>query len=330
LIEQTLSELEHDLSRSLFRPAYVLLGPEAYQVKHAIGLFRSRVILPEALAFNCTEVDVKSASMAEILAFANTFPMMSGHRLVIVRGIGSLPESEQKDLCAYLDRPAPKCVLVLEAETLDQRTAFYRKLKEQACIVECVKLKPAALERWAGEFVRSQGYRLSAQALSKLVQLAGSDQETLRAEIEKLMLYGGTDKSIPDSAVEMLVQSSRQRGIFDLTDALGKRDRRSALILLDNLLESGEPPLVVLAMMARHFRQMLIAKEMLGQRRSTREIAGAAQIPGFIAEEFLRQVRAFDLATIRRMHVRVADVDHRFKSTGADDRMLLESLIHSL
>ncbi len=299
-------------------------------MRQAIKLFRNKVIQPEALAFNYAEFNAKGSSIAEILAVANTFPMMAPQRLVTVRGVGSTPESEQAALLAYMERPAARCVLILEAENLDQRTAFCRKLKERACIIDCVKLKAPALERWASEFVRAQGYRLSTAALNKLVALAGADQETLRAEIEKLMIYAGTAKSIPDQAVESLVQASRQRGIFDLTDALGKRDRRNALILLDNLLESGEPPLVILTMMARHFRQMLIAKEMLGQGRTAREIAGEAQIPGFIAEEFLRQVRSFDLATIRRMHVRVADVDHRFKSTGADERMLLESLIHSL
>jgi DNA polymerase III delta subunit len=92
----------------------------------------------------------------------------------------------------------------------------------------------------------------------------------------------------------------------------------------------GEHPLVIVTMFARHCRQVLIAKEYLARGAATREIAGAAQIPPFLLDTFLRQVRAVDGATVEQLYVRLADLDRKLKSSPVDGRILLENLICSL
>jgi DNA polymerase-3 subunit delta len=162
------------------------------------------------------------------------------------------------------------------------------------------------------------------------VELVGSDLQTLASELEKVMLYAGPQKRIPDSTIDDLVRTSRQHGIFELIEAVGRRDRKKALLELANLLSMGEHPLVVVALMARQCRQVLIAKEYTLQRRHPREIGSAAQIPPFILERFLRQAREADGAAVQEMVMRLADIDRKLKSSAADGRMLLEHLICAL
>jgi DNA polymerase III delta subunit len=83
-------------------------------------------------------------------------------------------------------------------------------------------------------------------------------------------------------------------------------------------------------MMARHCRQVMIAREHLAHGSPTHEIASAAQIPPFMLDQFLRQARSTDSGTIRQMFVRLADIDRRLKSSAADGRMLIEGLICAL
>ena len=64
----------------------------------------------------------------------------------------------------------------------------------------------------------------------------------LAAELEKLLLYAGEEKNISDSAVENLISGSRQQGIFELINAVGREDRNGALRSLANLLGMGEQP----------------------------------------------------------------------------------------
>jgi DNA polymerase-3 subunit delta len=178
--------------------------------------------------------------------------------------------------------------------------------------------------------VRSRGYSLSSAAVKKIVELAGSDLQSLASELEKLLLYSGKEKNISDAVLDDLVRSSRQHGIFELIGALGRRDRASALRSLANLLNMGENILVIVSMMARHCRQVLIAKECLQKGISPREIGSAAQIPPFLLEQFLHQARAADSVAIQAMHIALADIDRRLKSSSGEGRALLEKLICAL
>lgn len=323
----TLDEFERELNQRLFRSVYLLLGPEDFLRRRVLQELKEKALPTESSEFNFTEFSARSASLRHILVAANTFPMMSPRRLVFVGDLESLKEADQEELVSYLRKPFERTLLVLTAHELDKRTTFYKSLKEHACVIELTKLKGYSLERWAEERIRDQGYRISSAAIKKLIDLAGSDLQTLSNEIEKLLLYCGTQKVIADSFVDLLVRGSRLHGIFELTGSLGRKDKRAALRLLGDLIESGEPSLMIVNMLARHFRQVLIVKELLNQGRAPAEIGSVAQIPSFILGDFIRQARATDMQKAANMYLCFAEADRRFKSTGVDERMFLEKII---
>lgn len=296
----------------------------------AISLLKDKVVAPETLTFNFVERSAREADAVKILSEANTFPLMSPRRLVIVTDVNELQPSDQETLAAYAASPQDKTVLVLIAAELDRRTGFYRRLADCASVIEFSKLKGAALERWAETYVSRRGLRIDPSGLRKLVDLAGSDLLTLANEIEKLILYTGKGKEIQEATVDLLVPAFRRHGIFELTAAMGRRDRKSALRLLGNLLETGEPPLMIVTMMARHFRQVIIAKELLAEGRQAREIGRATQVPEFVLPDFLRQVKSMELEMARNLYQWLARIDRSVKSSSPDVRMLLEHLVCTL
>jgi DNA polymerase III subunit delta len=329
VILQSLEELESDLKREL-RPLYMVLGPEIYQCRSAITLLKKHALSPDSAAFDYSEFSAGDASVDEIMEAAGTFPMVAKRRLVLVTDAERMSDSNQGKLLDSLVNLSSRGMLVLLAEDLDRRKKFYKIFKDQHCVAEFPRLKGVSLEKWAEAFLRKEGYRISGALIKRIVELVGSDLQTLASELEKLMLSSGREKEISGIAVEELVRASRQHGIFELINAIGQHDRSSALRSLANLLSMGEPPLVIVAMMARHCRQMLIAKEGLLQGTKPQEIAGAAQIPPFMLEPFLRQARATDVTSVQKMYVRLAAIDKRFKSSSLDERVMLESLICAL
>jgi DNA polymerase III subunit delta len=327
LILQSLEELESDLRNHGVRPIYLILGPEIYLCHWAINTLKSKALTPESLAFDYSDFSAGEVSVDQIIEAANIFPMMSRKRMVLISEAEKLKDAEQESLLNALDTISPRSMLVLFAEDLDHRKKFYKVLRDKYCVAEFPKLKDAALEKWAASFIQQQGYRSSPAAIRKITELAGSDLQTMVGELEKLVLFAGKDKSIPDSAVEDLISASREQSIFELINAVGRRDRNGALRSLANLLSMGEYPLVIVTMLARHCRQVLIAKDCLNRGISVREIGSAAQIPPFLLDQFLRQARAVDSITIQNMFIRLAETDRKLKSTSADGRLLLESLI---
>jgi DNA polymerase-3 subunit delta len=329
MILRNLEALEADLGARL-RPVYLVLGPEEFLCREAVRLLKRKVLSPGSADFDLSDFEAGAVSADGILEAANTFPMVSGRRLVLVRDAARIRESDQEALIAGLETLSPKTVMVFLAGEMDHRRKFYRTLLERHCVCEFQKLKDAALEKWAAAWLRREGRTLAPGALKRLLQMAGSDLEALAAELEKLVLYAGGAGTIPAEAVEGLVRSSRQHDIFQLIDAVGAKDRSGALQKLAGLLGTGEHPLVVVTMLARHCRQILIARECLEKRVNAREIAAAAQVPPFVLEKLLGQAKRAETAVIEEMFLRLAAIDKQPKSSALDGRRLLEGLICGL
>jgi DNA polymerase III subunit delta len=329
MIFQSLEDLEHDLKKSV-RSVYLLMGPEEYQCTQAFNLLKSQITNPDSIDFDYSVFVAEQSSVDEILGTANIFPMISKRRLVVVRDAGKFKDSDSEILIEALPQISPRSTLIFIAFELDHRKRFYKTLRENYCVCEFAKLKDAALERWVEIYLQRRGYQLSSPSIKRIVELVGSDLQSLASELDKLMLYAGETKSVSDASIEILVRASRQQGIFELINAVSLRDRNSALKSLANLLSMGEHPLVVVTMLARHCRQMLIAKEGVQKGLNSREIGAAAQIPPFIIDKFLRQVRGIEFANIHDMYLRLAVIDKQLKSSSLDGRVLLESLICAL
>jgi DNA polymerase-3 subunit delta len=327
LILESLEELERELKSGKIRPVYLILGPEDYLCDLAIDLLKQYLLDAESVAFDYAEFIAGEASVDQMIEAVNTFPMVSPRRVVLAYQVQKLRDSEQDALLNAFKSLSPRSTLILLAGELDRRKKFYKTLRESACTAEFPYLKGPALQRWAEAYSKKKGYRISSAATRKLVELAGSDLRSLAMELEKVLLFAGKDKQIPESAVDDLVRESRQQSIFELINAVGRRDRSGALRFLANLLCMGEHPLVIVAMLARHCRQMLIAQEGLLEGKAAAAIGGAAQIPPFMLNQFLQQARATDSKSVQQMFLRLAEIDRQLKSSAGDGRMLLEGLI---
>lgn len=330
MILKSLEDLTKDLKSSPNRSFYLILGPELYQCREAVDLIKRTLLTPESAAFDYCIYSAQDTPVEKIFETANTFPMLSSRRLILVTELEKLAQSEHDRLLRNLDSLMPSSLLVLIAEELDHRKKLYTTIRNKGCIAEFPKLKGAALKRWVEGFVRNKGYHVTPATAGKIVDLAGSDLQSLAGELEKLFLYAGKTKQITDPAVEDLVRSSRQHGIFELIDAIAKRDRAGALNSLTNLLEMGEYPLVIVTMMARHTRQVLIVKECLRSGMRAGDAGNAAHVPPFMLEKFVRQARDIDPDTARRMHMGLSDIDRRLKSSSVDARIFLEIFISAL
>ena len=327
---RTPEQLDRDLHGGVIQSIYLFCGPEDYLIQQALSRLKKTILNPETIAFNYTELNAASSSAGEIMQALGTLPLLSEHRLVLVEQVQEMKGEDRDILISYFDKPYPNSSLVLVATDVDRRTSFYRSLKDKACIVNFPRLKGYELARWAEQYVRSGGFRISSTTVRRVIDLVGSNLQTLVSEFQKLMLYSAGKNTISIGSVDNLVAKSRHHGIFELTDAVGRRDLSAALRLIGNLTESGEPPLVIVTMLARHLRQLIIAKELLDQGRKPNEISRLAKIPGFLIEEYIRQVRSIDPELARDLYHRLAEADLRLKSSGIHPRLVLESLVYSL
>jgi len=259
-------------------------------------------------------------------------------------------------LADFLDAGMPpQAVLVLTAAVIDARKRICRRVRELGAVLDCsvARERSGALNRDAvavlvRQRVAELGKDLTPQAQDIILRRAGTDGAMLAAEVEKLCLYVGERAAITAEDVRTAFRDMAESWIFDFTSALAARQLSPALLLLRGLFVQGEPPLRLLAMVAREVRLLLVARECLdqtlgGRWRSDTTFnvfqsrflpqldAGTRQAFG-AAHPFVLYRRFQDAARIpgrvmRRALVRLSELDLRMKSSRGDPAMLLEAFI---
>ena len=137
--------------------------------------------------------------------------------------------------------------------------------------------------------------------------------------------------------VETMVLAAKQRSLYELTDAISRRDRPQALALLHGLLnasDGGEDSAIGhLYMLARTFRQMLIIleKNVRDSRAIWSVLWQGFRMPPFAAEDLIRQARRYrSRADLTRALRLIARTDLEIRSSPPDKRLVLERLVLAL
>ena len=311
-------------------PLYFIHGKERYLVDRAVEILRARVLDPRTRDFNYELFYGKEAGASRIAQAARTLPMMAKRRLILVRDADEMKGDELGGLVSYVSDPAPETCLVFVAEKADQRLKFFSAFKKHGVLVKLDPLYERQLPDFVRGEARARGVTLQPDAVTMIVDEIGAELGQLADAVERLAIYAGERKQITAEDVDKVVATTRQRNVFELANAVGSGDRARALAVLSSMLGARESGVRIVAMLARHLRQLWITSELLERTRDKFEIAGALGIPPFFADDIIRQARTIDAARAKRMHAALFKADKDLKSSRLDDARLLEALILEL
>ncbi len=342
--------------KAALRPGYVLAGDETFLLDRCRAAVLQAFVPPGLRDFCLSDLDLASASIFEILGLAQTPSLMASFQVIFVRNVRQLyTRGAKKDEFAALDRyfrsPNPQALLLFVADFLripadarrmemDDKNRFERlreTLGEHCGMVELARVGEEDAMRWAVAAAHQAGLRLEPDAARELIDALGADMMLVSSELEKLLLYATGRGKITLGDVETMVLAAKQRSLYELTDAIGTRDRVRALALLHGLLNSsdaGEDAAIGhLYMLARTFRQMLVIleKNVRDSRAIWQALWQGFRMPPFAADDLIRQARRYqsrrDLTRALRL---VARADLELRSSPPDKRLVLERLVYDL
>jgi DNA polymerase-3 subunit delta len=326
----SLRELQNMIQAGSLPGLILLYGPESFFVEESLQLIRDAVVAPENRDFNLTQYHGKDFKAGEVVEQARTFPVFSERRLVVIKNVHEASADQLEGLLVYLDDPVPETVFLLTAEKIDARRKFYQILKKSGKAFEFKKIYENQLPSFVRDLAKSFNVTLTGEGLKLFCKRVGTNLVEVQGELEKLLGYLG-DRDIADEKdVAAIVSDTRIESIFDLTDALGEGDVSKAFRLLDRLLVEGQAPLMVLAMMTRHFRQMWKVSELVAQNVPQGEFPKRVGVSPYFLKGLMQQASRFDNQQYRRAFTQFLETDLALKSSGSEPKMLLEKLVLDL
>jgi DNA polymerase-3 subunit delta len=162
---------------------------------------------------------------------------------------------------------------LLSAPEADKRRTAYKSLVKLGKCEVCDKPDfgfggtEADIASWIEERAEKAGLLLIEDAAMILAARVGADTRQIDIEIQKLLVASG-ESPVGDRMVRELVPSTRQGGIFDLSNAISSRDLPSALDIVRQLLRQKETAVgLLLAAITPTFRNLLLVKDLMERHR---------------------------------------------------------------
>ncbi len=243
--------------------------------------------------------------------------------------------------------------LVITAMKVDKRSVFFKtcsvagKHFEFAVMDNPFKSKGEA-ERLLGELIDQAGVKMSYDARELFVSRVALNTRMMSSELEKLITYIGDAGEIVQEDVRALSSESKETVIFDLEDAIGRRDLARALKIFRQLDKQNESMIGVVMRIEDRIRTLMLYREALDSNwltqggsnvtwdRAPADVKAILDKFGdkspvkhhpFRAGLFASQATLYTSGKLRKCHRLIAGARERLVSSGGTPSGTVEVLI---
>lgn len=325
--------IEAELLQKDLAHVYLIHGDDNYRQQKIYQALYKRVESEGFSDWNWANISAtKNQDFDEIIEQLQTTPWGNGAKVVAVTEADNLPADLLNKLVKWLEKhPSSNC-LALFFNKLDRRLKAVKQLITMGTEIKCDPIKGEKLVRWVKDYLSLQDKKMSQEALEEFLVRVGNNLHLIANELDKLLVYVEANSSINVADVEAVTSvapGQLEHGvIFRMVDAIAAREGETALAILRELLDGGEPPLRILPLIDRQLRLLLAAKT-----RGQLQTAQAAKIMGENQDYALKKIQRYqNNFTLEQLYsgfeqIIIADSELKY---GADPEQTIAQLIIQL
>jgi len=325
---------------------YILYGEDDFSIREALAKIKEGLGDKELLSTNTTIFQGQNLTLQQLITTCDTLPFLAPNRLVIVEGLLSRFETQDKEKRAakprdsewqsfkeYLNRMPGSTVLILADGALKRSNPMLVDVAPLAKVQEFKPLKGAQLKSCMQARAKDLGCSISPPALQLLSELVGGNLGLLSIEIDKICLYA-QGRRVEDGDVKSLVAYAQETNVFSMVDAILERNASKATRLLHLLEDEGAAPAYLLFMITRQIRMVIRAKDMLQQKQAFADIGHTLGISSdYVLQKVREQARAPSMQQLKGVYRKLLETDISIKTgriKGDRGELALELLICEL
>lgn len=259
--------LTKHISSKKYNNIYVLFGDEKFLIKHYTSQLIKKVAgeSPDEFAFHefTKDVDLQHLSVA---VGAVAFTALYNTVVVYDMDINKLDKEDFEALQGILASVPDSTVLIFTYPTFDtnaktgeagKKSKFKpfcdKVIKLQGEVYELNQRDAVALEHQLAAWADKRGKKISLPTASKVIYYCGTNLQTLKNELDKLIAYTGDREEITVDDIEKVVVKKLEAKIFDLMDFVLLGNLEKAYSLLAKLFELKEDPRSIVRLLGNSY-----------------------------------------------------------------------------
>lgn len=315
-----------------------LYGPDTFRSRRLLHEMKDKFIKDADQGGDSLDiVDGQNAAISEINEKINTGSLFTKKRMVIINDIFKNKKttifSELLEILKRVAADDEKIIIIRDGELGTNRASLkadakklFTFLLKQKYVQEFKFLKDNALLGFIKKEANSYSKEISASAAAELVKRSGGDLWLITQGIKKAALIS-EEKIISLELIKEMTAETFSEDIFALTDALGARNKKLALKIMEEQYLAGASDEYLIAMLIRQFRILLQMSEAAASRLTPDKIAQELKLHPFVIKKGLAQARNFTSSQLLSYLNRLLKFDFNNKTSGSDLKTEITLLI---
>ncbi|QPJ85928.1 DNA polymerase III subunit delta [Sarcina sp. JB2] len=323
---------------------YILCGLDEMLMKETIDKLSKNFVDDGLENLNISKFYGDDLSAEKLKDAFETFPFMGEKRVVIIYRIQFLNEKLDNDnkkiyeeIKEYLKNTPKQCVIIGYILLRDKREKISKLKKLMALdkyitIVNIEKLRGAALYNRVYEKFTSKGVKIGRIQLRYFCDMVDNNMDIIEREIDKLLNYTH-GREITKDDIEALLPRKGEQDIFDLVEFISVKKVDRAVDLINDLINRGESPIVILSQIREQFQKLYRVKIKISKGYKIEDIkeeflmVSRVNLPNFVVEKMITQSKKFNEEQLARCIKLCANTEKILKSTNVNAKSELEIMI---
>lgn len=320
-----MKNIQADIKSGNFKQVYLLYGEEAY-LKQQYKQNLVKALNPDGDTMNFNHYEGKGIDVKQLIDLCETMPFFAERRVVLLEDTGFF-KNKCEELADYMKELPDYLYLVFAETEVDKRNRMYKAVKAYGSIAEFIRQDEKTLMRWAAGILGKAGKKITQRDMELLLTKTGTDMGNLRMEMEKLISYTEGRDVVTAEDIEEICTTQTTNRIFDMVRAVTEKNQNRALELYYDLLTLKEPPMRILFLLAKQYRQLLLAKQFAAAGLAQTEIGSKLGVPGFVVKNITTCARAYTISELEQAVKDFVDAEESVKTGRLEDKLSVELLI---
>jgi DNA polymerase III subunit delta len=323
----------HDLQQKKYKPIYWLEGDEDFFIDRVTDYVEKQVLAEGEKDFNLSIFYGRDAEWAEVINICRRYPMFAERQIVMIKEAQGMNNIEKLE--TYIENPLPSTLLVIAYKhgKIDGRLRLAKLLKEKGEILSAKKLYDNQLPEWIQQYAASRGYTITGKANALLFDHIGNDLSGLSNEIDKLLVNVKDKSQVDENDIEKYVGISKEYNVFELQDAIGKKDMSKAMKIVQYFSSNPKagPIQVILVSLYNFFSKSLLLFTI--KTKNEKEMAGELGVNIYFLKDYIQVANKYGQRGIEKNILLL--YQYNLKSVGIDNATtshteLLKELLYKI
>lgn len=227
--------------------------------------------------FELIKYDLEINTIDDVIESLDTYGLFSNKKIVLAHNPPFLVQKQEDNLdkfFKYLDNPSDN-ILILITPKINNVLKVVKTINKYFKII---KLNDINLEGFIKDNL--EDYKMDRMTLMYFLSKVSKDLNAILTELDKLKMYKLDSKVILKEDIDLVTRESFENTIFDLIEAIIKKDKKKSYELYNHFISSGTEIFQILVLVSNQIRLIYNVKVLNTMSDSKiSEILGVKEYP---------------------------------------------------